>query len=321
MAKFISQVWSEQIIVRLRGVKKIRGVISLVVLIVWIGTLGFIMWKIWGARDTLIPYLHKVNYANFIGVFIGYIASLVASIIGWSSIMHRLSKSISWFKHAQIFALTLFWRRLPGTIWYVGGRMMIYNQLGVPNRTILLASGLELTLAIVTGGVVGLGLLMPFGANIPSQIIAMLIIVAIIAILVLHPAALNAVFKQAEHSPKENIRIKDILGWSAIYIVMWVFGGFMLAQLVAAFNSIELANVSKFIGIWALAGTAGLLTFFLPSTFGATEVTITALLAQIMPLPLAGAIAILTRILTTIFEIVLGFVFYPLMPRQTPTSR
>jgi uncharacterized membrane protein YbhN (UPF0104 family) len=298
-----------------------RDVISLVILLVWIATLGFIAWKIWEARDALIPYIHRVNYAYFFGVFIGYIASLVASIIGWSTIMHRLDKSISWFKHAQIFTLTLFWRRLPGTIWYVGGRMFLYNQLGVPNRTILLASGLELTLAIVTGGLIGLVFLMPFGINIPSQIIILLIIVAIIIILVLHPKALKLVFKQDDLTPKEIIRPRDILVWSSIYIVMWIFGGFMLGQLVAAFNSIELAYAYKFIGVWALAGTAGLLTFFLPSTFGATEVTITALLAQTMPLPLAGVIAILTRILTTVFEIVLGIVFYPLMARQRTSSR
>lgn len=321
MAKIISRVWSEQIIARARGIRNIRGVISLVVMLVWVATIGFIAWKIWEARDALIPYLHTVNYAYFFGFFIGYIASLVASIIGWSTIMHKLDKSISWFKHAQIFTFTLFWRRLPGTIWYVGGRMFLYNQLGVPNRTILLASGLELTLAIVTGGLIGLVFLIPFGINIPSQIIILLIIVAIIIILALHPSAIKLVFKKDELTPKEYIRPRDIFVWSSIYIVMWIFGGLMLGQLVAAFNSVALASVYKFIGIWALAGTAGLLTFFLPSTFGATEVTITALLAQTMPLPLAGVIAILTRILTTVFEIVLGIAFYPLMARQIINPR
>ncbi len=307
------QIW--QFFDRGKGVKSRQGAIKLMVMLFWILTLGFVIWKFWEARTTIIPYLASANYSRFIGVFFAYLGSLAASIIGWSLIIRALDDSISWFKNIQIFASTFIGRRLPGTLWYVGGRMLIYNQLGVPNKTILLASGLELIVNVVTGGFVGISLLLALGSNLPSQLITLIVVISIIGVLALHPTTLKMVLKETSKNLIEILKPKAIIFWFATYALMWVLGGVMLSQLVGAFYPVGEVGVYKIIGIWALSGTAGLLTLFLPSSFGVTEVTIAALLAQSIPLPLAGVIAILTRILTTAFEMILAAIFYPIILR------
>jgi len=294
------------------GGKK-RWVVRGAVLFIWAVFLGLIFWGGWKSRDTIIPYLLGANYYRFIGVFFTYLGSLIAAVIGWSAIMRDLDGSLSWWKNSQIYSITLAARRLPGTFWYVGGRMVMYQQLGVAKKTVLVASSIEMIITLVTGGLVGLILMLASGTSLPSQVILVIIAGAILGTLILHPSALKAILKRNGKNLVENLRLQDVLVWFVLYTIMWAVSGLMLSQLVSAFQPVSSREMSLITGIWALSGTAGVLTFFLPSTFGVTELTLAVLLSQIMPLPLAGVIAILTRLMTIFFEALLSAAFYPVL--------
>ena len=283
------------------------------VLLIWLVCLGLVFWGGWKNRNTIIPYLLRANFYRFIGVFFAYLGSLVAAAISWSTIMHNLDRSISWLKNVQIYCITLAARRLPGTIWYVGGRMVMYQQLGVAKKTVLVASSIEIVTTLVTGGLVGLVLVLVSGASLPSQVILVIIVGAILGTLILHPSTLKVILKKNGRDLVENLRLQDVLVWFVLNTLMWVLSGFMLGQMVSAFQTVSSHSLTLIIGIWALAGTAGFLTFFLPSTFGVTEITIAILLSQLMPLPLAGTIAILIRLTTILFEALLSAAFYPFL--------
>ena len=292
------------------GVKK-RWLVRGTVLLFWIVCLGLFFWFGWKNRGMIIPYLVGANYYHFIGVSFAYLGSLIAAVINWSVIMLDLDGSLSLWKNAQIYSITLASRRLPGTIWYVVGRTAMYQQLGVTKTTVVVASSIELIITLVTGGLVGLILMLTSGTSLPSLVILSIVGGFILGALILHPSILKAILKYIGMNQVENLRIKNILVWFLLCVFMWIMSGLMIGQLVSVFRPITFQETFFIIGIWALSGTAGLLTFFLPSSFGVTELTLTALLSQIMPLPLAGVIAILTRLMTTLFEILLSFAFYP----------
>jgi uncharacterized membrane protein YbhN (UPF0104 family) len=57
------------------------------------------------------------------------------------------------------------------------------------------------------------------------------------------------------------------------------------------------------------------LTIFLPSSLGATELSLMVFLTKLLPLPLAGTIAIAIRLFTLLMEILLSAAFYPIVMR------
>ena len=94
---------------------------------------------------------------------------------------------------------------------------------------------------------------------------------------------------------------------------MWIAGGLMVAEIVSAFRPLASSEIIYVTGAWALSGAAGLMTFFLPSTFGVPELTLAALLSTMMPLPMAGFITIITKLTNLLFEVALSAVCYPIV--------
>jgi hypothetical protein len=301
-----------KLIIQGQRVYKSKGALGALLVLLWGAGLGFIIWKAWESQEIIIPYLIGADLLKLIWVFFSYLASLIAAIIGWTAIMQAFDNSVGWTKNLQIFGTTLAARRLPGTFWYVGGRLLMYQQIGISNKIVIIASSIELTVTLITGAFLGLSFLLASGTNLPTQVIIAIVIGGIIGVLILHPSALRSILGRSEKNLLGKIGVRNILTWLVAYVIMWVMGGVMLSQIAAVFGLIGPVKISRMIGIWSLSGTAGILTFFLPSTFGITEVTIAALLAQLIPLPLAGVIAVFTRLATSIFEILLSAVFYPI---------
>jgi len=90
----------------------------------------------------------------------------------------------------------------------------------------------------------------------------------------------------------------------------------MLVQIINVFQAVQSREIVLIIGAWALSGAAGILTLFLPSSFGMTEVALTILLSQIMPLSLAGTVSIITRLLSVLFELIVAMIFFPIIRRS-----
>jgi len=74
------------------------------------------------------------------------------------------------------------------------------------------------------------------------------------------------------------------------------------------------------LGARALSGAAGMLTYLLPSSMGASDITLLAMLSSIVPTPLATVIALLVRIYTTLFELIIGFIFFIILNKSFPFS-
>ena len=96
---------------------------------------------------------------------------------------------------------------------------------------------------------------------------------------------------------------------------MWFFTGLAVAQMVSAFQPLQPKEVLVILGAWPISGVAGLLTFFLPSSFGLTEITLATFLSGITPLPLAGFLVIFLRLATTFIELLISLGFYPAIRR------
>ncbi len=281
----------------------------------WAPLVALTIYAGWFNRDTLVSYLARANYANLLVAFIFYLGALSVVILGWCLIMRPFAGTIGWRTHLIIYGATNAARRLPGTIWYIGGRLVLYHRLGVSSTLISVASGIELVVSLVSGLVVGLALL-PFSPNVPIEVVVVLIVGILMGVVALHPRVLSWLMRRIGKPMTKGVRWWDAFLWLNAYAGMWLLSGAMLVEIVSAFQSLGVPEVIYVVAAWSLSGAVGLLTFFLPSTFGATELTLAVLLSRIMPTTLAVAISVLVRILTTAFEVSVAAVMYPLLRRS-----
>jgi hypothetical protein len=235
--------------------------------------------------------------------------------------MNALKVPIKFWQNSQVYCLTLAARRLPGTVWYIGGRLLVYQRLNVSKAIVAFASGIEFIILLVTGSIVGLISLLSAKSSLPTVVLAASLLMILIGILLFHPATWKALSRIIGKDAILSVSFYDVFGWVIAYCAMWIFSGLMVVQLVRIFQPVYGSEQLYIIGSWALSGIAGMLTFFFPSSFGVAEISLTALLSQIMPFPLAGVIAILSRLITILLEVSLSLILVPFSLKLTKTEQ
>jgi uncharacterized membrane protein YbhN (UPF0104 family) len=294
-----------------------KKLIKVLFIVVWVGFLLSILWGAWHNHQVILPYLERANPIYLIGVFVSYFLSLSTVVIVWGIIMTSFKVPVNFKTNSQVYCLTLAARRLPGTIWYVGGRLIVYQRLKVVKSIVLLASIIEFILLLISGGITGV-LFFSLADEIKS-FLAILIIIGILAIsyFFIRPLSIKYISNIGSLEVFRSISALSILGWLMIYMTTWIMGGMMVIYLIKIFQVVELSDFPFVIGAWAISGVAGALTFFLPSSFGIPEISLTALLSWIMPFPLAGIIAISARLITLTLEVLLSLALVPFSVRLT----
>ena len=276
--------------------------------LLWIGLAGspaliiaLIAWQNW---DTVLSTVLNIRYHQLGWAFAAYIVSISAAVLGWHLIMRDLAEQKSLRLNLKIYLYTLSARRLPGTIWYIAGRAIWYQRLGVPKRVSSLASGVEVVLQITTGLMVGApALFIHLGVSVFSVLIFCLVELAGLSLL--HPKILTWLFNRFDYQlEKERWHKGNILLWLGATVVMWIGSGFSLYVVVTVLHPLDLFQAPLIISLWALTASVSFVTFFLPYNLGFTEFALSAMLSSVVPLPIALTAAIILRILLTAFDLI-----------------
>jgi uncharacterized membrane protein YbhN (UPF0104 family) len=281
-----------------------------------LAALGILAWLVYRERATLLPHLRTVHPARLAPVVALYALDLAVVALAWASIANALGIRVSLARHLRIFAASNAARRLPGTIWYVGGRGALYGRVGVSPRPILVGSAVELALLWVSAlAIAAAGVL----ALLPQQrwLYAGLAVVVLLALL--NPVTLDWAIRRTTRGQGDiTLLRRQVYGWLVAYLLAWVLGGLVLFAIIAMFQPIGLTAVPLVVAAWTVSATLSMLTFFLPSGFGVMELSLTALLAPIVSPGLAVVAALAMRVLVTALDVLFGLTAYALEVAQKP---
>ncbi|MBL7200623.1 MAG: hypothetical protein ISS56_10765 [Anaerolineae bacterium] len=276
--------------------------------VVWVGltgvtiaVLGLVTWQ---SRETLLVALRTARYGRLAWTFVAYTASIGAIAVGWHLVMRHLGGERRFAVNAKIYVSTLAARRLPGTLWYIAGRAVLYRRLGTPVRLCSIASGIEVILSIVSGLMVGAPALLSRAEASPFQV-AIGVVIELAGLCLLHPKVLRWLLARSGHfvEPGE-LTVLRVGSWIVAYVAMWISGGLMAYSVVSALYPVSLSAMPLTVSLWSLTGVISYLAFLLPSNLGLSEITLSLLLSRIFPLPITVTAAILIRVLTTAVDIV-----------------
>jgi hypothetical protein len=146
----------------------------------------------------------------------------------------------------------------------------------------------------------------PILVKYPIGIIA-LVILGVVCFFFLHPRTLSKVLNLLG-SDIHFFGYRKILGWIGLYFLVWVVGGIILFSVINIVYPLGLDLLNYVIGCWSLVGILSFLLYFMPSNLGFNEIGISLLLTAVMPSSFAVIVAVLSRVLLLLYEIIMATV-------------
>jgi len=130
-------------------------------------------------------------------------------------------------------------------------------------------------------------------------------VLVVLSLFLVNPKTLKWLIKKTGGDPN-RLKFTNIVLWVALYSLVWVMGGVMLFCIANTLFPLPVSNLGFVIGSWFFVGIASYMLLFLPSNLGFSEIGLSLLLSQIIPSSLAVLVAVSSRILTTLYDILLA---------------
>ncbi len=258
--------------------------------------------------------------------FVGFIAQEVSYGLIWRNVLARLGTRIDLRTSLRIYLASEFVRYIPGNVWHVLTRILWVSKYGVPRPVAFASMTVEL-ITKLSAGVLIFAVSLLFWRDVAaiqtilhgSPIIIILGILLILALLIgLHPRILNSLLNLALRVLKRDpivltLRYSDILLITLAWCASWIIAGSAFyVMLLALWPTTPLAALPICIGIYAIAWDVGFVSFITPSGLGFREGTVVALFLALpfVPTAVAAVIAILSRLVSTLAELLCVSIAY-----------
>src|SRR6266487_1934742 len=279
----------------------------------------------WGDWNELIASVHQWNYWLLALSFLGFILQEMSYGLIWQAVLRRLGHHLPLLLCLRIYLASEFVRYIPGNVWHVLTRILWVGKYGVSRPVAFASMAIELITKLAAGMLVfSISLLFwhdygAIGSLLHGPLVDILGIASILALLIgLHPRVLNGVLNWLLHKLKRDpvqltLRYSDILIITLAWCASWfVAGCAFYVMLLALWPDAPLVALPICIGIYAFAWDIGFVSFITPSGLGVREAAIVGLFALALPLPagLASILALLSRFVSTIAEVVCVSIAY-----------
>ncbi len=256
-------------------------------------------------------HLRQISWAAFALASLAAAVGTWLTMLGWRVILADLGSPLHLAPASGVYFVGQLGKYLPGSLWSVLVQADIASHLKVPRRRTAVAGLLALGLALLTGLIVGLpaaSFLLRGSGEHTGRWLALSVPLVIVLLV---PALLNRIIavllRLMRRAPLEHeLSARALLTSVAIFVAVWLcFGAhtLLLARSVAGgapHPDLALAAITGY----ALAVALGMLTIVLPAGLGAREGLLTLILSTAIPTPAAAAVAIVSRFIVTIVDVV-----------------
>jgi len=242
-----------------------------------------------------------------------YLITFGLQLAAWHLIATQLFGRLPFRDNAQAVAGSSVMKYLPTVAWYIANRVSFYEQRHVPRKAVVDASLFELIAMVGCCTVFYIAWwLEHINIALAGSLVAAIIVLLYLSIR--HMGILQRAWLSIRARRSSSPRFGDLpdpgrpryywLGSLACYALLWPLGVCFLWSIVHIFIPIPFSSIVDLVSIWLLSSLASYVASLTLGAFGiARELTLTALLAQFWPLPVAIAAALLVKTLLTLGEI------------------
>lgn len=279
-------------------------------------SLGFIAYAVYINWNELRAQEWDINYQYFFLSILLFPLGMLPTVAAWHKLLYTLGINKPFSKNLRIYALSSLPRHIPGLVWYVSSRTMLYQEEGVSTGLVLLASAMEVVLLAITG-FFSSTLLLFHGSAVLEHFVALQFVIPAALLLGAGLIFTTPIFnkisprllKRWNIEQSLSIRRGSLIACLAWMFLAWLGGGFLLYLLVRGFMPLSLTYYPIMVGTWGMASGIGLTIGIGISGMGLREVTLGALLSLMIPPLTAIVVAVTFRLALTVGELIWVFLF------------
>jgi hypothetical protein len=261
-------------------------------------------------------YPWQLNWKDILIGLLVYAVSLFLTATIWGRIIGKLTGFNAIFTHWRLYIVSNLANRLPTPLPWIGARLEAYSNLGIPRTVTLTSMSIDLTSSIMGALIASLA---TFFYGPQQQIIKVynplifLILVPLIVV-ALRPkwlfGLMNHILVKMKRPPVTiQVRTLDMAIWIGVYTLIWANGGVLYYILARSIYPVVPGQILIMMNVFAVSGLVGWLgqiLFFIPN-MAIRQVAVAFMLSFTVPWPVAVAIALYTRILGLVYEVVCVF--------------
>ncbi len=270
-----------------------------------VGVGGYEIWRQWA---DIHHALARIGPLAALGALVALLFMQFATVRIWQVLLAGLGSTLPVPVAGRIFFIGQLGKYLPGSVWPVLMQMELGTAYQVPRAKSASASVLTMLLSLLTGLITALATL-PFAAHSTGYLWVFL--VAPVLIGCLHPKVLNPLlglaFKLARRpaldEPLTGRVLAHALAWS---FAAWVFNGLQIWLLTVKLGAPLGQAALLSLGGYAFAWCVGFLVIFAPAGAGIRELLLVAALAPVLGTGAATAVALVSRVVTTVSDLMVA---------------
>jgi hypothetical protein len=258
------------------------------------------------------PVLARLSLLTVGLAMMAVLGGLFCSFLGWRAALAGLGSPLALGAAMRVCFLGQLGKYVPGSVWSVVAQVELGRDYGVPRRSSGAAVGIATLTTLATGLALAAAGLLQLGPEAYGRYAWTLLILPV-ALAVLWPPLLNrliaAALRLARRDPMpahlDLGAIVRVTGWS---LAAWALYGvhiWVLALGVGAGGATLLFQATAaFAGAWCV----GFLLVVAPAGAGAREAALVFLLHPTVPSTEAAVVALTSRLVVTVAEVVWGLV-------------
>jgi hypothetical protein len=287
--------------------KKLFAVLRVTIAVVTLAAVVYAVARNW---SDVSVHLDKISLATFAWSTLAAAVGTWLTMIGWRIILRDLGSDLHLAPASGVYFVGQLGKYLPGSLWSVLVQADIAAHLRVPRRRTAVTGLLALGLALLTGFLVGLPAASYLLTRSAEGFDRWLLLGVPLLVVLCVPRLLNAIIglglRLLRRPPLEHdLSGGAVLRAVASFIGVWLCFGvhtLLLARAVADGSGHDNLNLASVTG-YALSVSLGMLTVILPAGLGAREGLLTLILSTAIPTPAAAAVAIMSRFIVTVVDV------------------
>ncbi|MGH7474681.1 MAG: hypothetical protein ACRELD_00180 [Longimicrobiales bacterium] len=283
-----------------RGLRLLRRTLGLAIVATAFVFLGLTIARDW---DRLRPFAWSVQPLRLVASLVAIEATFVFGVYVWSRTLRCFAgEPVRWRALLRIWFLANLVRYIPGKVWQFVGIAELARRAGLEPARLLTSLFIQTGIVVLAAAVVGIGTA-PADAWLDASVRPTLLLGALgLATACVHPAALNFGLRLIPRWVHRSTLVwqgtwKEGIWLLVLAAIDWLAYGFALWLFVSSITPLPGEALAALTGINALAFLVGYLVFIAPAGLGARELSMTALLAPLLPVAsVAAVVAIASRL-------------------------
>lgn len=269
---------------------------------------GFCVYGLATQRTEVTAALEHLRWYSVAAAVGAALAGLGFMMLGWRSLLADLGSPLGLRQATTIMFVGQLGKYVPGMVWAFAAQVELAREHKIPRRRSASATAVSVAVTLATGLVVA-AVMLPLASRSAAQHYWWVLACAPLILACLYPpllgGALDRLLRLARQPPLER-RISPrglarcvawvTLGWACFGLHLWI----LVADVTNRGADVLLLSM----GTYALAWSVGFVLIIFPSGVGPRELALIAGLAPVMPRGSALVIAIVSRLVMTLGDLV-----------------